>query len=224
MIFIVTKGSLDSPKVEPIPPTPVRNIRLKVLSDQERIIAEESLADLGCPLPGQNSYGIPRSNFDLQEALFAAVNHGVQLAVIRLLEYEPSLQLNARDYVTPYCKWKGFGEEPLVNAVRNNDIGMAAILVQAGANPSLGYESPLQHAIKTGNLEMAKLLLQNGASLDRDGNPGRVPLILDALFLDSGKDRSCKMVELLLDNGADIEAKDLDERTLLVKAVSPSIG
>ena len=119
---IVTKSSLDSPKVDLASPASVRNIGLKVLSDQERMLAEESLADLGFPLPGQNSYGIPRHKFDLQEGLFAAVNHGVHLAVIRLLEYEPSLQLNVTDLVTPYGKWKGFGEELLINVVKNNDI------------------------------------------------------------------------------------------------------
>ena len=70
---------------------------------------------------------------------------------------------------------------------------------------------------------MAKLLLQNGASLERNGNPGRA-LILDALFLESGKYRSCKMVELLLDHGADIEAKDSDERTPLFNAMYPCPG
>ncbi len=98
-------------------------------------------------------------------------------------------------------------------AMRANNRAAIQLLLEAGADPNLVSEEgerAMLWAAEQGDLEMAKLFLRRGASktINDIGPPcGDTPLTLAARAL------NLPMIELLLDAGADPEARDEDGYT-----------
>ena len=170
-------------------------------------------------------------------ALYSQTPEADQLAVARLLISAGARvdQLNAN------------GSTPLRNAINQNQVGLAKIFLEAGADPNrvteIKYvdfeygETPLLHAIATyrGDLSMVQLLLDHGANInyrnDRpyfDGPPnhdtewnGISPLILAS---ESGH---LDVVKLLIKRGANPCIKRTDGASpfeIAVKAEQPKIA
>ncbi|HSS96693.1 MAG TPA: ankyrin repeat domain-containing protein, partial [Terriglobales bacterium] len=122
----------------------------------------------------------------------------------------------------------------------NNNADLASLLLEAGANPNDGES--LYHATEHPDLACMKLLLRYGAepneanalkhTLDREDSEG-IQILLDAeadpnysnergdtaLHWAVWRGRSVKIITMLLDRGADINAKRKDGRTPYALAV-----
>ena len=104
----------------------------------------------------------------------------------------------------------------LEKAVFNDDIGMARMLLEAGADPNVLSEKkiencdlPLVEAARRGNVEMIRLLLDHGADVLLKGRYGECAL---PAAVHPGNDRT---VMILAKAGADINARDGNSFTSL---------
>ncbi|XP_062551432.1 ankyrin repeat domain-containing protein 49 [Armigeres subalbatus] len=90
------------------------------------------------------------------------------------------------------------GYTPLHKACYNNNIEMAKLLLQYGANPNARTEmgwTPLHSACKWNNAECVSLLLQHGANINAASDGDQTPLHIAATVSDS---RST-LITLLMD-------------------------
>ena len=92
----------------------------------------------------------------------------------------------------------------LLAAVKHSNEDAVATLLSAGANVNVrdkSGEMPLLKAIEIGNLNIAEMLLKQGADV-HSGQNGTLPLHMAAYH------RSTSMVNLLLQHGAPVNARD----------------
>jgi ankyrin repeat protein len=89
------------------------------------------------------------------------------------------------------------GESPLMLAAINNQLDLARILIQRGADVNKPGWTPLHYAATRGHREMMRLLLENEAYIDSESANGTTPLMMAAYYA------SPLAVKLLLEEGAD---------------------
>ena len=89
------------------------------------------------------------------------------------------------------------GETPLMLAAINNQLGLAKVLIQRGADVNKPGWTPLHYASTRGHREMMRLLLENEAYIDSESANGTTPLMMAAYYA------SPLSVKLLLEEGAD---------------------
>ena len=101
---------------------------------------------------------------------------------------------------------QGDGSTALHWAAEKDDVAMAKLLLDAGANPKavsrLGNITPLFLASRAGDAAMIDLLLNAGASANAQNGTGTTPLMLAAA---SG---SVDAAKALLDHGAEVNTKE----------------
>jgi ankyrin repeat protein len=89
------------------------------------------------------------------------------------------------------------GETPLMLAAINNQLGLAKVLIQRGADVNKPGWTPLHYASTRGHRDMMRLLLENEAYIDSESANGTTPLMMAAYYA------SPLSVKLLLEEGAD---------------------
>jgi len=99
---------------------------------------------------------------------------------------------------------------PLMFAADNGHTEIVRLLLEAGANPNVSmatrdYDTPLLMAIRWEDLELVKLLVLWGATVDACNRKGTTAL---ASASDTGY---TDMVEFLIECGADVNAKQIDD-------------
>ena len=111
----------------------------------------------------------------------------------------------------------GDGFTPLMSAINNNDLEEAELLLRAGADINHqdddGYTS-LMYAVMNENPEVVSLLLDAGAdvNLKNDDNKQALMLVDD----DEDQETTSKIIEMLIEAGASIDARDNEGRTSLM--------
>jgi ankyrin repeat protein len=89
------------------------------------------------------------------------------------------------------------GETPLMLAAINNQLELAKLLIERGADVNKPGWTPLHYAATRGHREMMRLLLENDAYIDSESATGTTPLMMAARF------GTPLAVKLLLEEGAD---------------------
>ncbi len=148
------------------------------------------------PNEGATGWGV------VGDAIFE-MDDGAPLDIVRLLiEYGADVQ---------GCSDK-FTAKPLHLAMHTMDIELIQLLLKAGANcntPGEEYGLPLRYAVAERKLGVARLLLNHGAKITINQNSG----FCGCTALDSAaQNLDVQMIELLLHNGADPLAEDIDGR------------
>lgn len=105
-----------------------------------------------------------------------------------VLTNHPQTQVNTQNQL---------GETPLMLAAINNQLDLAKILIQRGADVNKPGWTPLHYAATRGHREMMRLLLENEAYIDSPSANGTTPLMMAAYYA------SPLAVKLLLEEGAD---------------------
>jgi len=153
--------------------------------------------------------------------LFDAIRAGDEATVRRLLAASPELVRATRS--------ENFGTTLLNTAVQADDVGMVDVLLDCGADidqPSdwdAGPWTPLQLALNCAKFAMADHLVERGATIDAHAAAGlgRLDLLRampDEAMQSLGGDgcrplhfaKNAEVVELLLERGAEIDARDID--------------
>jgi ankyrin repeat protein len=109
-----------------------------------------------------------------------------------------------------------FGDTPMVAAIRGDYTNFVEELLSAGADPKFtapGKGTPLMGAAWQRNLRLAKELLDRGVPVNTADFSGQT-----ALMLAPYNDSDGKMVQLLLDAGADPNARTKEGMTALISA------
>jgi ankyrin repeat protein len=127
-----------------------------------------------------------------QPALIAAIRKPSPKSAEVLILW-PKTKLNAQN---PH------DETPLMMAAFDNQIGLAKLLIEKGADVNKTGWTPLHYAATKGHVEMMKLLLEMHAYIDADSPNGTTPLMMAAHY---GTPLATK---LLLDEGADPTPKN----------------
>jgi ankyrin repeat protein len=135
-------------------------------------------------------------------ALIGAADEGRTRVVERLVQ--AGARVNAQDER---------GTTALYFAAQGNYTGIIEVLLDAGADPNLfeELEAPLHIAAFKGAIEAAKILAWRGANLEARFN-GRTALHAAASA------NSTRIVRVLVEAGADVEAVDFDGRNALYHA------
>jgi ankyrin repeat protein len=118
--------------------------------------------------------------------LFAIQSESPKSAM--LLAKHPSTNLNAQNQS---------GETPLMLAAINNQLDLAKVLIERGADINKPGWTPLHYAATRGHRDMIRLLLDNDAYIDSESANGTTPLMLAAYSAPP------LAVKLLLEEGAD---------------------
>jgi ankyrin repeat protein len=105
-----------------------------------------------------------------------------------VLAKHPQTRVNAQNTL---------GETPLMLAAINNNLELAKVLIDRGADVNKPGWSPLHYAATRGHREMMRLLLDNEAYIDSESANGTTPLMMAAYYA------SPLAVKLLLEEGAD---------------------
>jgi len=105
-----------------------------------------------------------------------------------LLAKQPKIQLNAENQL---------GETALMMAAINNQLELAKLLIEQGADVNKPGWTPLHYAATRGHREMMRLLLDHDAYIDSESQNGTTPLMMAAYSA------SPLAVKLLLEEGAD---------------------
>ncbi|KAK6518203.1 hypothetical protein TWF506_005362 [Arthrobotrys conoides] len=133
---------------------------------------------------------------------------------------------------------------PLSYAAASGNVSVVEFLLANGANVEtgdIGKQTPLIHAVKTGHEIVVKKLLDYGAQIDRgcplkyaadNGDEKMVALLLQnganphlldqypTMVFNAAMKGHISTIQLLLDNGIDIDAKGYNDQTLLAYAAS----
>ncbi len=105
-----------------------------------------------------------------------------------VLAKHPKTNLNAQNNV---------GETALMLAAITNQLQLAKVLIEQGADVNKPGWTPLHYAASKGHREMMRLLLDNDAYIDSESANGTTPLMMAAFST------SPLAVKLLLEEGAD---------------------
>jgi ankyrin repeat protein len=105
-----------------------------------------------------------------------------------LLAKQPKIKLNAENQL---------GETALMMAAINNQLELAKLLIEQGADVNKPGWTPLHYAATRGHREMMRLLLDHEAYIDSESPNGTTPLMMAAYSA------SPLAVKLLLEEGAD---------------------
>ena len=105
-----------------------------------------------------------------------------------LLAKHPQTQVNVVNSVE---------ETPLMLAALSNQLDVAKVLIERGAEVNRKGWAPLHYAATRGHIAMMRLLLENNAYIDAESPNGTTPLMMAAYY---GTPLS---VKLLLEEGAD---------------------
>ncbi len=105
------------------------------------------------------------------------------------------------------------GETPLMLAAINNDLALAKLLIDRGADVNKPGWTPLHYAATRGHREMMRLLLENDAYIDSESAGGTTPLMMAAKF------GTPLAVKLLLEEGADPVLVDNENTSALDMAM-----
>jgi ankyrin repeat protein len=131
-------------------------------------------------------------------------------------QYEAVRELAAAG--APLDSWDGHGDPPLLALVKKCDIEGVRFLLDAGASvdaKNLGGGCPLAVATMHGSTEMVRLLLGAGANLEEEnGRMGETALMV-AVSCGEGH---VEVARLLIEQGANTNAKDVTGRTALMVA------
>ena len=103
-------------------------------------------------------------------------------------------------------------QTPLLLAAKNGFFEIGKFLIQHGANVNVKDHqefTPLHHAIMSTQIEFAKLLLNNGSLVETPGN-GNQPI---------HEARNIEALRLLIDHGANVNAKDLQSNSPIDSAM-----
>jgi ankyrin repeat protein len=172
---------------------------------------------------------------DLHTALFAAIDRGDAAEVAALLgrgaspdardggpEDTPALVAAFRRRTVTFPPGEHGGRAERF-AYSEASLEVMEALLASGASPEaadgLGA-TPLKLAAKSHSLAAARLLLRYGADPNATDDLGVPPLIWAAIIRSSDPARDCAMVELLLDHGAAIEARNREGCTALYAAAA----
>jgi len=140
--------------------------------------------------------------------LFDAIDAGDDAKVDALIAAHPVLA-GSHD---------GYGVTPLVHAVLLGRTGIAAALVDEGADPDQPdmstYLSPLHHAAWNGDAAATRVLVEGGADLELPGDQGLTPVMIAARV------GAADAVKVLVGAGASLEAKDDMGATTLFHAAA----
>ncbi|MES2400909.1 MAG: ankyrin repeat domain-containing protein [Pseudomonadota bacterium] len=113
--------------------------------------------------------------------------------VVKALLAAPTLDLNALNTK---------GESPLMLAVFNGDLDLAAQMIKKGADVNKTGWTPLHYAATKGHLPLISLLIENHAYIDAESPNGSTPLMMASMY------GSAEAVKLLLDEGADPQLRN----------------
>ncbi len=145
---------------------------------------------------------------NIRTALWEATVVGDILAIKRLLEAGVPVNLLSDE-----------GETPLHWAVDWQNIKLAKVLMEAGANVNqLSHnkkkESPFHRAINRGGIEMIKALIEFGADLNKVDSNGETPLHRAV------SDSDFELIKLLIESGANLEQLNEEGESILETALS----
>ncbi|MSQ57402.1 MAG: ankyrin repeat domain-containing protein [Limnohabitans sp.] len=127
-----------------------------------------------------------------QIGLHIAINKGFNKVAKVLIEW-PKTQLSQ---INPD------GESALMFAALNNNLDLAKLLIERGADVNKPGWTPLHYAATKGHNLMVRVLLENHAYIDSPSPNGTTPLMMAAQY---GTPLMCK---LLLEEGADPTIKN----------------
>ena len=110
----------------------------------------------------------------------------------------------------------------LLNSIMRGNVKRVEELVSQGADCNVNYRGfiPLNFAIQRGRKDIAVFLIKHGALVNRKDNNGRTPL---SCVIEANPDELSEysdIIQLLLDNGADVVAADRQGVTLMHKAAA----
>lgn len=133
------------------------------------------------------------------DLLFSAITKGNYRTVDLLITFNKSL-VSSEDY---------YWQEPIFEAVRSHRYDIVTLLIRHGANPNVTYRhrsSPLSCSVDLGDQFMAETLLVNGADPNYNYSLWhQTPLLIAA------QKGSLPMIKLLVQHGANVNAKDMCE-------------
>ena len=127
-----------------------------------------------------------------QPALIAAIRKPSPKVAEVLIRW-PKTKLNVQN---------SHDETPLMMAAFDNQLALAKLLIEKGADVNKPGWTPLHYAATKGHVEMMKLLLEMHAYIDAESPNGTTPLMMAAHY---GTPHATK---LLLDEGADPTPKN----------------
>lgn len=151
--------------------------------------------------------------FDDASAVKKALGHGVDPNVTDP-QGTPLIVLAAReksdkvadalmaDPKTNLEKLDTAGENAVMLAALNNDVGLVKALIEKGAEVNKKGWAPLHYAATNGHDDVVKLLLDNSAYIDAGSPNGTTPLMMAA------RGNHLSTVKVLLDAGADSRVKN----------------
>jgi ankyrin repeat protein len=123
---------------------------------------------------------------------------GVPGILVALQSESPkSAMVLAKHPLTNVNAQNSAGETPLMLAAINNQLELAKLLIERGADVNKPGWTPLHYAATRGHREMMRLLLENDAYIDSESATGTTPLMMAARF------GTPLAVKLLLEEGAD---------------------
>lgn len=110
----------------------------------------------------------------------------------------------------------------LFEAVLTKDIVLVSRMLNSGADVNILDEdgrTALMEAVIDNNVEIAKLLIQHGADVNKQDDLGETSALHFA-----AQNNSSELVEILLENQAEVDAEDVNGNTPLSDAVFNSRG
>lgn len=105
-------------------------------------------------------------------------------------------------------------ESALMMAAINNQIEVAAVLMERGAEVNRKGWTALHYAATRGHIAMIRLLLENSAYIDAESPNGTTPLMMAAFYAQP------LAVKLLLEEGADPTLRNQSKATALDMALA----
>ena len=143
-----------------------------------------------------NEKGVP--------ALLVALQSGSPKSAV-LLAQEPQTRVEVSN---------PSNESALMMAAINNQLEVATVLIERGAEVNRKGWTPLHYAATRGHIAMMRLLLENSAYIDAESPNGTTPLMMAAYYAPP------LAVKLLLEEGADPTLRNQAKATALDMALA----